>query len=1012
MKKKGYLTQVLFLLLILGFIFSVELFSQEVQSGSLRGKVVDENGQPLPGVSITISGPALIGTFTTVTNEEGIFRAPYLRPGKDYEIKAELQGFTTVIRKGIIINAGTTVSIELEMKQAPLAEEVTVVAASPTVDVVSSKTSTTLTSEIITSLPLSRNPSAIISVAPGTLGTRVHASGRGEITMVMDGIHMNDPDQNATALGGDVSMAWDMVEEVEIITTGASAQFYAPGSGIVNVVTKSGGNNFSGEASVYYTGEDLVKSALSKEELAALNLPEPSAYVYSYDASFSLGGPIIKDKIWFMAEFRHTRSKRTGDFRPTIINGKEYKSYDRVFPDYVGFLKVSGRVTNNIRVYAMGHFSMADVPYYYGGWWLTNEANRHNTPRRFNYSGGLNWVIDNNTFFDIRAGGLYFKWEGRYTKEADPNSPYFTDSYTGYAWGNCGAEQYTYKPTFHISAVLTKFQDDFLGVDHEFKAGIEAERNRGDWGFYMKNPITWYCYNGNPYYYRGLFGIDHPDPVYGDGRLTLHAIGATEGSSYECGITFRVGGFLQDTITYKRLNVNLGVRFDTLRAWSPGRTKGAAGSELVRAIGEACFVPEYGLNPFDEIEYETWDDAFPYGVFISPRIGVSYDLFGNGRTAIKASFSRNQVDFPTGMFSGMYPLTYRTYGFNWWDLNGNGQPDIPGIDKYESTGGSPLEMLSDAYKYSIDPNVKIPYINEFTVGIDHELVEDFRLSLRYVRKERKRMMGSVLYDLESGRYWYTYEKAPEWWVPFTTTVPAYGIYPEKTVTMYFQSKDAPGEFYRLTNIPEAKSKIDTLQIAFDKRMAKGWQLGGSVDFYWHKANYSMGYNTSFSLWKFTNPNTLINSYGRRFTPLVAKLFGTIILPYNIMMAFRYEHSDGWFWGRSVTVVPPSEWAEAHNCKTWSYGVALEPPDTRKGQSSERLDVKLQKNFKLGPGELGFYVDIFNVLARYTINISTGSGGTWRPADENTTEGYFARSAMRLNSIGGTRTLRFSILYRF
>ncbi|MCJ7488386.1 MAG: hypothetical protein MUQ25_19785, partial [Candidatus Aminicenantes bacterium] len=476
------------------------------------------------------------------------------------------------------------------------------------------------------------------------------------------------------------------------------------------------GNKFSGEASFYYTNKSLSQIHLPNPDLQALNLAKPSIPVFAIDTSWAVGGPIIKDKIWFMSEFRYLNSKRTGDFRPTVINGKQYDNYDKPFPGYVDFLNFAAQLTKNIRASAMGYFSMQDVPYYYSGWYLSDEANKHNKPIRLNYS---------STILDLRAPGLYFKWSGVNTKEADPNGPHFIDDYTGCVWGNTGPDEYTYKLKFNVSLTLTKFMDDFLGGSHKFKVGLEWERNRGDWGFYMNQPLFWYYYDGNLYYYSAQNG-GVTEPAYGDGLLEYLTIGTTSGSGAEIGII--------------------------------------------------------------------------------------------------------QEGFPTATFSGMYPLTWRPFTWNWWDLNDNRVPDIPGVDKYqEAYDDTPLAMISKAYLDAIDPNVKVPYVNDITVGIDYELVKDLRIGARYIHKDRRRVLGSVLYDKESGRYCYTHDLAPEWWIPFTTTIPDCGDYPAQQVTMCFLSNDAPAQERRLTNIPEGRMKYHSFEVSFDKRMSNGWQLGGSIN---------------------------------------------------------------------------------------------------------------------------------------------------------------------------------------
>jgi len=1005
-----------FLLIVACLVLTAVSTAQELQSGSIRGRVTDDTGQPLPGVSITISGPALIGKVTAVTNSEGMFRAPALTPGTGYEVRAELSGFETTVQKGLIVNLNKTITIEIVMKPSTLQQEVTIVAPTPTVDVVRSSTSQTITSDVLASLPLGRNVSNVLAMAPGAVGGSVHGDGRGEVGAVMDGIQMSEPDVGGVAFGYDVGIAWDMVEEFELVTAGATAQFFNSTSGLTNVLMKSGGNRFAGSATVYYTDKNLAQIHLPEPDLQALNLAKPSVPVYSVDTSFSLGGPIIKDKVWFMIEARMINSKYTGDFRPTVINGKSYDNYDRKFPNYVGFLKLSAQVAKNVRASAMGHYSIQDVPYYYSGWGLTNEANLNNKPIRFNYGATVSWTVNNSTILDLRAGGLYFKWTGSTTKDGFPDGPAFYDEYTGYSWGNGGGEQYTYKPKANISLTATKFLDNVLGGTHEWKAGIEWERNRGDWGFYMKQPLFWTYYDGSPYYWAAQNG-GVTDPVYGDGLLTYAAIGTTYGSGAEMGITSRFGGFIQDSFTLKRLTVNLGLRADHLKAWSPGRTKGAATDPVALAIGATYFEPTFGINPYGAVTYDTWDNAFPYGLFFSPRLGLTYDLFGNGKTALKASFTRQQESFPTGTFSAMYPLTWRQFTWNWWDDNGNGIPDVPGKtgDHYEEAyGDSPLPMISTAYLDAIDPNVKVPYVDEITLGVEHELVKDLRVSVRYINKNRKRILGSVLWDKDSNTYWYTYERAPDWWIPFQTTVPATGSFAAQDVTMYFLSNDAPEQFFRLTNIPEAKLKYNSVEVSFDKRLAKGWQLGGSVNYTMSKGNYALGYASWASQYNYTTPNSFVNAYGEMTysRPIVIKLYGTFNMPYGFLFSFFYTHYDGSPWARTVTVRPPAAWAAENNASTTGYRINVDPPGTYRNEAADNLDLRLGKDFKLGPGTVDAYVNVFNLLGAYTLTVAKNPGGTWRPADENTTEGTYTVGSTGLRGFAGSRQFRFSLSYKF
>jgi hypothetical protein len=221
-------------------------------------------------------------------------------------------------------------------------------------------------------------------------------------------------------------------------------------------------------------------------------------------------------------------------------------------------------------------------------------------------------------------------------------------------------------------------------------------------------------------------------------------------------------------------------------------------------------------------------------------------------------------------------------------------------------------------------------------------------------------------------------------------------------------------FYRLTNVPEARWKSRSFEIFFNKRMSQGWMLGGSVNFLKSVGNFPIGWSESYSWGILANPNGFVNGYGELnwSRPLIIKLYGTFVLPYRILFSFFYQHIDGTPWNRTVTVIPPSQWAIAHNASTISYSINVEPRGCRRNEASDNIDIRLEKNFKLGPGRLGFYIDVFNLLGAYQLNVTKNPAGTWRPIDENTNQGTYKPTSVGLKGFSGYREIRFSFDYNF
>jgi hypothetical protein len=1007
MKKRMILS-----LVLVFFLWPSLLTSQQLQTGTIRGTVTDEDGAPLLGVSVSVKGPSLLGTVTDVSKENGLFRAPALPPGT-YTVSFEFKGFQPVKREGIIVNVGMVVTLNIQMKVSAIQEEITVQAASPVVDIQSTKIATQITRDIMMNLPMQRSLDRIMGMTAGTVSGVMHGGTEISNAYEVDGVNVNDPSMN----GRFVTVEYDAMEEVEVITGGLPAQVGNTGGSFVNVVTKSGGNNFSGMIQMYYTNKDLNEILFSDEQIKALNVGKPTFNIYQINTSAILGGPIVKDKLWFFGDLGMTRNKFMSTFLPTTILGKSYEQYQPYNRNYNGFLKLTTQLGKNLRVFVMANYSNPYTPYSGAGTYSTAEACQERTDYNWAFTANASWILSPNTFIDFRAGLADIQWNIYYEPGTENNYNYY-DAYTFYSWGSTSRfGEPVWRNTKQASVRLTHFQDGFLGGDHEFRAGVEVQTGVDEWTWYRDNPISWTYYNGSPYYYRGLYGLSGPHPTYGDGLLYIYVCGPKSSPNVVNGSQVRFGAYIQDTWTIKnRLTLNFGVRFDSYNGYLPESTK-VASLGIAPAIGEALFVPQYGFNPFGAMTIDQWDDVMGWSPF-SPRLGLAYDLFGDGRTAVKASFSQYAEAMPVMYFQTVHPLRPVSYGFYWTDLNNNGVPDAPPGDKYVAFGASVQQMLPSYYKQRIDPDIKAPMYNEYTASINHELFRDFNVGLQFIYREKKDTVSAILYDPNTKRYWNTYEKATDWWIPFTTIVPAAGSFPEQAVTMYFMSANAPAQMTAFANVPEAERKYQALELTFNKRMSHGWQLGGSVVWSQTKGNNTDDYG---SVWGYSGAyqqaNWFVNRYGYIGSdrPLVIKLFGTFSLPLRFLASFYYTHFSGSPWQRNVTVYPPAAWMAANNALGLSYSVNLESSGTRRNPASDNLDFRLEKEFGLGRfGKLGVFVDVFNLLGNQYVTIGMNPGGTWRPSDANTKVGtYTASSSLgRVTNISGVRNFRLSARISF
>ena len=1011
--------RILFTVIISLFLVSI-ISAQGLQTGSIKGTVTDDEGTPLPGVAVTVTGPALIGSISSITNQRGAYRCPAL-PSGTYEVLAELDGFTTIKRANVVLRIGMVAKINISMGLSPIGEEITVVAPSPTVDVVSSKLSVSVTKEVLKRLPLARDMDSIVSITPGVVDSAgekwiVHGSNAHTNNLEVDGVNIMDPWMQRTH----TVINLDSMEEVEVLSGALPAQIGFAGGSFINIVTKSGGNDFSGHLHAIHTRESFTSTRFTEYDIDAMGLVPPVVPITQSDLIGSLGGPIFKDKLWFFTNLNYYSGEDHTSFVPTTILGTFYDTYPNKYSDKSALFKLTAQISSNLRAFVMYNFRRFSGQ---GRLHMLATLDTVTPWTQTDHTGtvSLSWILGADSFLDMKVAGVYNIGDQRMQPGTENNMGAW-DAYTGYEWGRQwrGQEDWGSNHTL-ASAKFSHFQDDFLGGDHEIKFGVDYAVGGGFWNASAANPVVQWYYDGNPYYWRGLYGMDTITP-YGDGAISIHVQPPEKGNNMSAGNRTDIGGFIQDSWTIKdRLTLNLGLRYNKTTGWWPERIKPAVGGDIGAAIGELLFQPLYGYNPLGEFKVDEWRDIMGWSK-LTPRIGIVYDLFGDGKTAIKASYSQYAEQLATMFFEGMNPLRMKDFHFYWDDDNGNGVPDPLPTDTYRFYYGPILNMDPDVYKKGIVEGYKAPYYNEYILAINSELAPDLNVGIKYLYKNRLNVCNDALYDPDTGRWWNTYELAPEWWVPFDTIIPAAGLIPEQEVTMYFMSNDAPELFYALGTRPEAKFNYHTVELTFDKRMSHGWQLGGSVAFSRSRGNVSessWGWQSENqgTGWTFDTPNYFVNKYGPTDwdIPLIIKLYGTAHLPLNIIASFYYRHQSGGAWGRTTTVYPPWDWAIANNADPYlSYWISTEPM-VRRGKSWDNVDLRFEKLFNLGSKyTIEVYMDVFNLLGHHTVYLGSDPGGWFAPTGENTTEGTYSTDYwfQRVSGMSGVTTVKFAVRFSF
>src|SRR5881628_272097 len=303
-------------ILVFACLFGVPALASA--QASLAGVVKDESGGVLPGVTVEAASPALIeGARSATTDEQGRYRIESLRPGP-YKVTFSLSGFGTLTRTGVDVPSDTVVTVNADMKIGALAESLTVSGLSPQVDVMQASRTQVLTREIIDSLPVSRNVMSIgvlaAGVRPGTPdigGSRMTE----QVALRAHGLSGNDAEQLVEGMsiqsleGPSLSYFDDMLQsEITVMTSGIPAD--TSGGGIrLNSVLKDGGNTFSGATFLGFSSGDWQSNNIDDRlRSAPFSIRSANGIKHIQMFSASLGGPIMKNKLWFIATARHQSS--------------------------------------------------------------------------------------------------------------------------------------------------------------------------------------------------------------------------------------------------------------------------------------------------------------------------------------------------------------------------------------------------------------------------------------------------------------------------------------------------------------------------------------------------------------------------------------------------------------------------------------------------------------------------------------------------------------------------------
>jgi len=883
------------------------------QTGSLSGMVRDAQGGVLPGVTVTAVSPASIGARTLITGSSGTYQLAGLPPGT-YVVTYELAGFTSHKRENVVVQVAQTTRVDVELSVGSLQESVTVSGSSPVVDVSSTVTQTNISKDLYEAIPTGRNPWTMAGLVPGVVTGRLDVGGtEGMQQYNIEAFGSADSQKSFSIDGlktnwgggsGGATMQYygfEMYDEYNMQTASGTAESDVSGV-YMNMVTKSGGNRFNSDHNLYFMNDALQGNNVDDDLRLRLGLAPGqrtgaagNPIDLSYDWSSTLGGPIKRDRAWF---FGAVRRWRLDQFQIGALNPDGSQAIDdNRIENYMG--KVTTQLATNSKVSFLFNrnlkyrFHRRDAPYLF----VEDKAAVLQDQPAQNYVAQFNQVLGGKAVFDARFGRMWGVFPSRYQKEVTASDIAVRDSVRNTRINAAETQSINPNHRYQGNAGLSYFADN-LGVgSHDFKFGTQLswekmayERIRnGDMLLELVDGVATRAFLSNT-------------PINSDHRLETWA------------------AFAQDRWVLGRATVNAGVRIDSVRGYLPAQSS-PAGSW----VGERNF-PER--------------EVFKFSADVAPRLGISYDLMGNGRTAVKAYFGRFFNQFGSELSESSNQNALAQLQVPWSDPNGNLRVDPGELNLSTFTG------FSAGLFPPIADDASRPYSDEFNIGVDHQLMASMAVSVSYHRRQHRD--GLTIIDRARPTSAYT---------PVTR---AYNDVQRgaQTITAYELDRALVTRRDRIiTNVDGLRSDYDGVIFSVNKRLTSRWQMLAGLTLQKHQGFAHNGtFTDTGNSTDFNNPNYQLNRADSVvFTdiPWTFTMSGSYQLPYGIGFSGKYTARDGDPLNRTLSVSGLPQGTET----LW-----VQPRgDDRSEQVTKFVDARLSKRLTLARARLEGTIDVFNLL---------------------------------------------------
>lgn len=1000
--------RVLALLTVIALVGGAAVATAQQNTGEIYGKVTDASSGVMPGVTVTLSGAVLLQPQTAVTTETGTYRFPQLPIGM-YALKFELAGFKTVIKENIRIEIGLSAQMNQILEISTVQETVTVSGETPLVDLKDTGKTNRFTQEALQSIPSARDPWVIIEQAAGVAMDRQNVGGsasgqqsnfvaRGAAMSQqkwnLDGVDVTD--MSATG-GSPVYYDFDAFEEMQISTGGSDVSMQSPGVGI-NLVTKSGTDKFRGSARFYVTDQKFqsfnVTDELRKQGASTGN-PIQNIKDYGGEA----GGPIKRGRAWIWGSYgKQDINVGINNFFKTDTACAAMKAAPLNFSleEIRDCLNTDQTLLNNynaklaVQTFTNNQFSIffnaaekvrnardasdlrpLETTYRQVGvtredlgskWWKTGM------PKTYKFADRQ--IFSDRFMMEVSYAHVGNNFALTFNNEDLRGVQPAFEITTG-AWSRSYQEAVYVRPTDSVDVTANYFLPGVMGGDHSLRVG-----------FKLRNDIA------------------HTESMYGGDTYARFRNGAaTEAQIYRRGQTeyglHNRSLFVQDSYSRRKMTINVGLRFDSQSDYA-----NPAKVSANQWFGKATYAGVYNnvtytgapFNQLPELSFPGAESGVTFKDF-SPRVGVTYDIMGDGRTVVKANYAHYVGQLGTGSLSSTYnTVSATTVRYPWIDLNGDkfiqiNEVVLTAVPLNYSSGYDYNNPTKTTTTGKVDPNVTNERTDELLVGLDKQFGNQFAVSASYIYRKYTNFRWSPTDNWSSANFKQ---------VSFTPAASACPTGARCETVTYYERTSQPGVNYTTKQQPDYWRAYQGVEVSARKRMANHWTMNASYSYNSAPVHYdsAAAYQDPTNIDKLNGgeyaPESTSSGLGNVFVNAkwIFRVSGMVEVPFGFNLAAFYNARSGYPF--IATIQTPT--------RPFSGGTAnvyLDVLGDNRLPNFQNVDFRIDRPFTLfGRVKVVPALDIFNLLNE---NTSLSVRGTQNASNANQISSLLAPRVLRFGA---------------